>query len=75
MINNSSYSCLERNLKNSKIMKQHFEFVTFSVRGCRGHSMGAKSILKAISQISACRQHVNTSFFTKLSIFDRKRAN
>ena len=37
--------------------------------------MGAKSILKVISQISACRQHVHTPFITKLSIFDRKRAN
>ena len=56
-------------------MKQHFEFVTFYVRGYRGHSMGAKSILKIISQISAHRQHVHTPFITKLSIFDRKRAN
>ena len=66
MINNSLYSCLERNLKNSKIMTQHFGFVTFYFRGCRGHSMGAKSILKVISQISASRQHVNTPFITKL---------
>ena len=75
MIKNNSYSRSERNLKNSKIMKQHFEFVTFSIRGCRGHSMGANSILKAISQISACRQHINTLFLTELSIFDRKKAN
>ena len=52
MINSSLYSCLERNQKVSRIMKLHCEFLTFSVRGCRGHSMGAKSIPKVLSKIS-----------------------